>query len=230
MRRSGACGLAVLALLAGVADAAGQRGRVRAPAGRPPYSSVLLTAPTDVRDGPHGRVLAHLSTRTSFRSPRILGVVGRRGAWLRVVSSGLPNGRTGWIATDHALQYAVDWRIDVRLGRRQAVVRHAGRVVRHVTIAVGGAATPTPTGRFAVTDKLHFTSASPYGYGALALSAHQPAIAQGWGGGDRIAFHGTPEPGSVGQAVSHGCLRTAAPDIRWLVGHIPLGTPVFVTE
>jgi L,D-transpeptidase catalytic domain len=230
VRRAGACGLAVLVLVAAGASAASPVKRAGVVSGVPPYTSVLIEAPTFLRDRPHGRVIAHLGTHTSFHSPRILGVVGRRGSWLRVVATDLPNGRTGWIATDHALQYAVDWRLDVSVARRQAVVRRAGRIVRRVTISVGGVATPTPTGRFAVTDKLRFTDASPYGWGALALSAHQPAIAQGWGGGDRIAFHGTTDPGSVGQAVSHGCLRTATPDIRWLVKHVPLGTPVFVRE
>lgn len=228
MRRAGACGLAGLVLLAGIADAAPSRPGAGLASGPPAYSSVLLRAPTDLRDRPGARVLAHLGVKTSFHSPRILGVTGRRGSWLRVIATDLPNGRAGWIATDHALQYAVDWRVDVSVTRREAVVRRNGRVVRRVSISVGGPATPTPTGRFAVTDKLRFTDASPYGYGALALSAHQPAIAQGWGGGDRIAFHGTTDPASVGQAVSHGCLRTATPDIRWLVRHVPLGTPVFV--
>lgn len=232
MRRAGA-GLVVVALtaavpLAGAAARTREGSPARVPSGRPPFTSVLLAAPTVLRDRPGGRILAHMGTRTGFRSPRVLGVSGRRGAWLRVITSDLPNGGQGWIATDHAVEFAVDWRVDVRLGRRRAVVRRAGGVARRVTIAVGSSVTPTPTGRFAVTDKLHFTSASPYGYGALALSAHQASIAQGWGGGDRIAFHGTTDPGSVGQAVSHGCLRAAPADIRWLVDHVPLGTPVFV--
>jgi hypothetical protein len=223
MRRRGAA-LVALALLTAPATAAAPRG----PSGRPPFSSALLQAPTALRDRPRGRVIARLAKHTEWGSPRVVGVTGRRGSWLRVMVSDLSNGRTGWIPTRRVVQFAVDWRVDVSLARREVVVRRAGRVMRRVAVAVGGAATPTPLGHFAVTDKLHFRAASAYGYGALALSAHQPAIVQGWGGGDRIAIHGTSSPGSVGLAVSHGCLRAGRTDIIWLVQHVPLGTPVFV--
>ncbi len=241
MRRASAAGAAsaVLAALAiaGIAGlGAGGAGAAPSggasppvPAGRPAFASALLLAPGVLRERPSGgRILARLRMRTEFRSPRILGVVARRGAWLRVLAPELPNGRAGWIRTGRVLEFAVDWRIDASLGARRAVVRHAGRVVRRVPVAVGTPATPTPLGRFAVTDKLRFADSSPYGYGALALSGHQPLIAQGWGGGDRIAIHGTSAPGSIGSAASHGCLRARRADVAWLVRHVPLGTPLFI--
>ena len=59
-----------------------------------------------------------------------------------------------------------------------------------------GPATPTPLGRFAVTDRLRTSSAgSPYGCCALALSGHQTKLPPGWPGGDRLAIHGTPNDG-----------------------------------
>ena len=68
----------------------------------------------------------------------------------------------------------------------RADVELAGR------IAMGGASTPTPTGRFAVTDKILFRNArGPYGCCALALTGHQPRLPSGWKGGDRIAIHST---------------------------------------
>jgi lipoprotein-anchoring transpeptidase ErfK/SrfK len=44
--------------------------------------------------------------------------------------------------------------------------------------------------------------------------------------GDGI--HGTNQPGSIGSAASHGCIRMLVPDVIQLYGLTPLGTPVYV--
>ena len=105
----------------------------------------------------------------------------------------------------------------------------AGRVVARFTVAVGAPADPTPTGRFAVTDRLLTGDPSgPYGCCILALSARAPHAIQDWSGGNRIAIHSTPESSSIGQAISHGCIRLTLPEGRWLLNHIPLGTPTYI--
>lgn len=43
-----------------------------------------------------------------------------------------------------------------------------------------------------------------------------------------IALHGTNRPESVGQAVSHGCLRLLNQDIEKLYRTVPVGTPVYI--
>ena len=102
-------------------------------------------------------------------------------------------------------------------------------MVLRFPVAVGGPGTPTPTGRFAVTDKLLTEDpSSPYGCCILALSAHQPHTVQGWGGGDRIAIHATDLPETIGSAASLGCLRAPAADVRRLVRSVPLGTVVTI--
>jgi lipoprotein-anchoring transpeptidase ErfK/SrfK len=98
-----------------------------------------------------------------------------------------------------------------------------------VQVAVGRPSTPTPVGRFAVTDKLSGRRYSAaYGCCILALSAHQPNLPSGWPGGDRIAVHGTNDPGSIGEAVSAGCPRAKDDDLRYLMRVVPLGAPVIV--
>jgi lipoprotein-anchoring transpeptidase ErfK/SrfK len=105
-------------------------------------------------------------------------------------------------------------------------VTRGGRTVRRVRVAVGAAGTPTPTGRFAVTDRL--PGFGPYGCCILALSARQPNLAQGWAGGDRIAIHGTAVTSSIGTAASNGCLRTTDENMRRLVRLARPGTRVFI--
>lgn len=46
--------------------------------------------------------------------------------------------------------------------------------------------------------------------------------------GDGYALHGTNNPASVGQAVSHGCVRLRNPDIEALYDMVAVGTPVFI--
>jgi lipoprotein-anchoring transpeptidase ErfK/SrfK len=96
-------------------------------------------------------------------------------------------------------------------------------------VAVGRPGSETPTGRFAVTDKLRGAGYGPY-YGCciLALNAHQPKLPAGWQGGNRIAIHGTNSPGTIGSPASAGCLRAADSDLEVLMRRVPLGTPVFI--
>jgi L,D-transpeptidase catalytic domain len=200
------------------------------PPGPPPFQSAELLAPAVLRAAPHGRVIRRLGTRSQFGLRRVVAVIESRGRWMRIAVPELGNGRSGWIAARGVLEFAVDWRLDVSLGRRRLIVRHAGRVVQRASVAVGRPGSPTPTGRFAVTDRIRFSGASPYGVGALALTGHQPDIPQGWGGGDRLAIHGTQAEGTVGSAASLGCLRAHRRDIRRLIATVPLGTPVFIRD
>jgi hypothetical protein len=184
-----------------------------------------------VRARPRGQVVARLGARTEFGSPTTLAVAAKRGRWLGVVTTHLPNGRLGWVDPAESAVRRSRTGISVRidLSARRLVVRSGHRVLRRVTVTVGRPSSPTPTGRFAVTDKLPGTRFSPaYGCCILALSAHQPNLPAAWQGGDRIAVHGTNNPSSIGTATSAGCPRAGAADMRYLLRRVPLGAPVFV--
>lgn len=43
-----------------------------------------------------------------------------------------------------------------------------------------------------------------------------------------IRIHGTTEPGSIGRAVSNGCLRMRNEAVMSLFDRVPIGTPVYV--
>jgi lipoprotein-anchoring transpeptidase ErfK/SrfK len=184
---------------------------------------------TVMRADPGGRKLAVLRTRTEFGSPENLLVVNRAPGWLGVVSPIAGNGRIGWIPTSTAGLSRVGWRIEVSLSRRRLTVLEAGKVRERYAIAIGRPSAPTPEGRFAVTDRLATGDPTgPYGCCVLALTARSPHAIQGWNGGDRIAIHSTPDAPSIGQPVSHGCLRLSLPAGRWMMNHIPLGTPTLI--
>jgi lipoprotein-anchoring transpeptidase ErfK/SrfK len=115
------------------------------------------------------------------------------------------------------------------LSKRRIDLRVGGRVVKRMSVAIGRPGSPTPTGRFAVTDKLAGNRYGAY-YGCciLALSGRQPNPPPGWRGGNRLAIHGTNAPGTIGARASAGCLRGSDRDLRTLMRRVPVGTPVFI--
>jgi L,D-transpeptidase catalytic domain len=46
--------------------------------------------------------------------------------------------------------------------------------------------------------------------------------------GDGYLIHGTPEESTVGDAVTHGCVRLKEEDIAWLYTNVPIGTGVYI--
>jgi hypothetical protein len=193
------------------------------------HLTARLTHPAHLRTAPGGRTLRHLAVRTEFGSATVLGVIGRRAGWLRVITPRLPNHRSGWIPVRDARLDGTDYEIRVDRSAHRATLLHRRTAVLRFPVAVGRPGNETPLGRFAITDKLKPTDAtSPYGCCALALSGHQTKLEPGWPGGDRLAIHGTPATWSIGQAVSLGCLRAPARALRRLMRAVPLGTPVVI--
>jgi len=176
-----------------------------------------------VHSAPGGPVVARLSARTEFGSPRTFAVTG---PGLQVVTTELPNGRRGWVDGKVALRLSrTRVTLDVDLSTRVLRV-HVGRnVLRAMRVGIGAPGTATPTGRFAITDKLAGSRySSVYGCCILALSGHQTNLPRGWTGGDRLAIHG----GSTAGAVSTGCLHAAEADLRWLMRVVPLGAQIAI--
>jgi len=190
-----------------------------------------LTRATDLHAHPGGRVLARLSTKSEFGSPAVLWVERHSGRWLGVASPKAGNNHIGWIRASATSLSRVTWQLRVSLSGRRLTVLNGGKVAQRYTVAIGAPAAPTPTGHFAVTDRLLTgTSSGPYGCCILALSATAPHAIQDWSGGNRIAIHSTVETSSIGEAVSHGCMRLTLAEGRWLIEHVPLGTPTFITS
>ena len=99
-----------------------------------------------------------------------------------------------------------------------------------MNVAVGRAGSPTPTGRFAITDKLDGRSYGPLL--RLLRAGAERAPAQHASGLDRrrTAWRSTAptRPPRSERPASAGCLRAADADLRVLMAKVPLGTPVFI--
>lgn len=194
------------------------------------YPIAIVEETTVLLDGPRGKPKVKIAPKTEWDSPRVLSVVERDGDWLSVLVPELPNGEVGWLHEDEVARLdTVGWAVKADLARRVVEVERDGEVVRRFRVGVGRDDHPTPTGRYAVTDKLEVSDpGSPYGCCVVALTGHQTELPPGWPGGDRLAIHATADLSGLGQAVSLGCLRADPKDARWLMESLPLGAPVFV--
>jgi lipoprotein-anchoring transpeptidase ErfK/SrfK len=172
-----------------------------------------------------GRIMARVGARTAFGSPTRLAVVQDRGGWVAVVSDVLGNGVQAYARAAEVRLARKPYVLDVDLSRRVLIVRRWGLAIRRIPVTIGAASSPTPTGRFSVTDELSDFYPSVYGCCVLALSAHQTRLPKGWSGGDRVAIHGG---GGIGSAVSNGCLHADEADLRYLMTTVPLGTLVVI--
>ncbi|MFL5896516.1 MAG: L,D-transpeptidase [Thermoleophilaceae bacterium] len=182
-----------------------------------------------LRARPNGRVVAHLEPQTDYGSPTVVWAARRRGDWLGVIATALPNNRVGWLDVQHdrPRMWRSRYTITADLSSRIVSLRRGTKVVRTLPVTVGAPSTPTPVGRFEVTDKLVPRAGSGYGCCIVALSGHQKFLRPGWAGGDRIAIHGSPSQ-AVKTAASAGCLRARDSDLRALMRTVPLGTPVVI--
>jgi lipoprotein-anchoring transpeptidase ErfK/SrfK len=172
-----------------------------------------------------------LSGRAAERTPRVFLVRGMRPGWLRVALPIRPNGSTGWIRGSSARLAQNDFRIRVALRAHRLTVWRAGRLVQRERIGVGRAATPTPTGRFYVTELLRQPDPrGVYGPYAFAISAHSRVLTRFAGGHGEVGMHGTNDPAGLGHDVSHGCIRLANAAITRLARVLPLGTPVTISR
>jgi lipoprotein-anchoring transpeptidase ErfK/SrfK len=142
---------------------------------------------------------------------------------------GRPDGSTGWIAQNGTRRLFTGWRIIVDLAARRVAVYSGGRVVKSFKAVVGKPSTPTPTGQFFVEETVQMQPGEAGGPFALALSARSNVLQEFEGGPGQIGIHGRDDlGGTLGTAVSHGCIRLDTASIDWLTARIGPGTPVTI--
>ncbi len=193
--------------------------RVPAPPPGPRWLLARVERPLATRFGTVGAT-------TPLGSQTWLLIVRRRGA---AATALVAIGRRQMLVPVDLRRMEVRWtrvRIDIDLSRLRLRLLDGRRVAGTFPVAAGAVGTPTPTGRFMVTDRVVFPPGGPYGTFALGLSAHQPHLLSGWKGGSQIAIHGTPEAASIGQRASLGCIRVGVAGLRLLQRLVPLGAEV----
>jgi lipoprotein-anchoring transpeptidase ErfK/SrfK len=205
------------------------------PAAEPEPEPLVLIAQADgplaVRAEPDlsATTVAELAPTTSFGSSRALLVLDQVEGWVRVELPLRPNELSGWVPADQVELVEGRHEVSVDLSDRRLTVLEDGAVLLESPVAVGAPDAPTPTGTFAVIDRLQSPDPfGPYGDFALGLSGLSDVYSEFAGGEGQIGIHGTNDPSSIGQAVSHGCIRLPNDVIGRLADLLPLGTPVTI--
>jgi lipoprotein-anchoring transpeptidase ErfK/SrfK len=212
----------------------------RCPAGERPLGSRRRSYAAFVPQGavalrrPDGAVLARFDALNENHYPTVFGVLGviRKPdcslLWYRVELPIKPNGITGYVRASSVVLRRVSTRIVVELAHRRLTLYEDGRARLSAIVAVGSPATPTPTGRYYVNQRLVPDDTSgPFGPGAVGISAFSNVLT-GWTQGGPVAIHGTNEPWSIGHAVSNGCIRLPNATLRRVFALAVAGTPVII--
>lgn len=187
-----------------------------------------------VSDAPGGAVIGVLPSRT-LSDATVLPIVesDHDGAWLRVElpsrlnlpSDGAVNGATGWVSAGAVETSPVTHSIHIDLAARTASVLDAtGAVTYSTPVAIGAAATPTPTGRGYLLSRWTEPGYTPR---VAAVSMHSGVLDEFDGGPASIGIHTVAGLRSDG-AVSNGCLRLPSDAAFDVVESLPIGTPITI--
>jgi hypothetical protein len=168
---------------------------------------------------------------TKVGAPLVFLVKKRAQGWEQVYLPIRPDGATGWIKDRHLSLAWNPYSLQARLGKHELILRKRGRVIARFPAAVGRSVLPTPTGRYYLVELLKQPDPNgAYGPYAFGTSAFSKVLYHFGGGPGQIGIHGTDEHASVGQSVSHGCIRLRNRDIVRLAHLLPLGTPVTIVR
>ncbi len=205
-----------------------------APAPQPTYIATLTVSTPYYADYPSVSEppAGNLPATNPFGGPEVLAVVGDVGpaGWLHVELPIRPNGSTGWIPSAGVQLTETYYRVIVSLAQRTLTVTNYGKLVLKVPAAVGAPSTPTPPDSTYLWELIRPDDPNgAYGPYIFGLAEYSDAYAIFNGGDAQIGIHGQDDPGSVGLAVSHGCIRLDNQVITEIAGFLPLGTPVTIS-
>jgi len=260
-----AAGVAAL-LLAPVTGVGVLRGEeTEAPQAAPPPSTSPATTTTlaeqpatvattkveslGVRAEPNGTapILASLGPTTGYGFATTLLVESDQAAsapgWVPVlIPFQKPNSTLGWVPAEEVALSETTYEIEINLGRHELVMLNAGEPVLSTTVILGTPETPTPPGRFYVTDPLNCNTESVPGYPIAQCSGAYGAFAIGISGLSealdsfdgtipQLAVHGTNlPPTELGKDLSNGCVRIPNDVVLQMARTTPLlGVPVTIT-
>ena len=194
-----------------------------------PVSSTVVIAqsnyfPARVAPNATAKVVIQLHHHNLIGQESPLLVTATVPGWYDVLLPIRPNGASGWVAASDVRVETVPDFLVASLSSFRLDHYMGGKLMESFPIAVGAAATPTPTGLFYL-DAIQQDPGPPYDPVIFALSAYSPTLTD-WPLGGIVGIHGWSDPSVEGQAVSNGCLRMHPADAGHLEGELQLGVPI----
>jgi lipoprotein-anchoring transpeptidase ErfK/SrfK len=116
----------------------------------------------------------------------------------------------------------------VSITDRKLAVIEDGKALRTFNVSVGAAISPSPTGEFQIVNRLD--NPTYYHPGTVIAPGSDNPIGPRWIGLSQKGFgiHGTNQPGSIGRAASHGCIRLNNDDIVQFFQMVRVGDTVSI--
>ena len=114
----------------------------------------------------------------------------------------------------------------VSIPDRKLAVLEDGNPLAQFPVAVGAAASPSPTGEFQIVTRV--SNPTYYRPGTVIPSGKDNPVGTRWLGLSQKGYgiHGTNAPRSIGQAASHGCIRLRNRDMEHLFTMLRVGDVV----
>jgi lipoprotein-anchoring transpeptidase ErfK/SrfK len=191
-----------------------------------------LHSPLSYSATPGGPAEGTLPATNPFGAAEVVAVIGRPGTagWSQVELPIRPNGSSAWMQTSATSLTWTTYRVAVSVAAHTLTVTEGAGTVLTASAAVGASRTPTPAGSTYLWELVRpDDQAGAYGPYIFGLGMFSNAYSVFNGGDAQIGIHGNDEPSSIGQPVSHGCVRLDNALIARLAGMLPLGTPVTVS-
>jgi lipoprotein-anchoring transpeptidase ErfK/SrfK len=182
-------------------------------------------------------VVGEFAKITEYKQPRTLLALEAKGDWFQALlpmrppdssyADGVP---TGWVKAAEVIPGSTDYEIRISVAAHYLALYQKGEKVLETQVVVGKDSTPTPLGKFYVTDPVDLQSRPNGAYGAyaLGLSGYSEVLKTFNGGPGQIAIHGNGQPNTVGTSISNGCIRVFNDVILQIANAVPLGTPVII--
>jgi lipoprotein-anchoring transpeptidase ErfK/SrfK len=125
--------------------------------------------------------------------------------------------------------------IVIKRASNRLTLYNGAHIVRQFGVATGQSIYPTPLGLFQIIVKWKnpwwYPPDSPWAKGEKPVPPGPGnPLGTRWMGlsSPGVGIHGTPEDGSIGYSLSHGCIRMHIPQAEWLFDHVNVGTPVYI--
>lgn len=164
---------------------------------------------------------------TYYKNPLVVEVLENQGEYMKVLITARPNHTTGWIKADDVTISSTDYRLELDLSTYHLKVFKGADVFVETDVAIGKDSTPTPVGRFFVTEEIkNSTDSGIYGAWILPINGYSEVLDSFDNGLPQIAFHGTNQPELIGTKASNGCVRIPNAVVTKIADAIPAGTPI----
>ncbi len=135
-----------------------------------------------------------------------------------------------------ALGEAPERKIVIELSNFRLFLYQDGVKIRVYPVAIGSSVSPTPVGEAKIASRVYYPTYYPRDWGKKGLSPVLPGpdnpVGTRWLGLSlpNYGIHGTNNPGSIGKAVSEGCIRMFNEDVEELFEMVRVGTPVRIVQ